>query len=111
MIDALVTGKVFGAPAQKVGKSGKPFAVCKVRAPMHDGESIFINVIAFDQNPCAALMGLGDGDAVALAGLLTPKVWTDREGVSKPALDMVAQQVMSPYQLKRKRDSQTGGQQ
>ena len=56
MIEALVSGKLHGQPAQKISKTGKPFVVAKVRA--HAGE---------------ALLGLSEGDAVALAGSLTPE--------------------------------------
>ena len=49
-------------------------------------------------------MGLGDGDSVALAGSITPKAWADKQtGEPRPGLDMQAQQVLSLYQLKKKR--------
>ena len=102
MIEALVSGKLHGQPAQKISKTGKPFVVAKVRA--HAGDSdVFVNVIAFSQAACEALLALDDGDAVALAGSLTPKAWTDREGVARPALDLVASQVLSAYHVTRKR--------
>lgn len=77
MIDALISGKVYGQPTERTSKAGKPLAVAKVRAAGGDGESLFVNVIAFDAAPCTALLALEDGDSVALAGTLTPKVWTD----------------------------------
>ena len=95
MIDALVSGRVFGDPEQRLGKGNTPFVVAKVRAPANDGETVLVNVIAFDDAPSAALLALRDGDAVALAGSLTPKVWTDKQGNTRPALDMVAQRVLS----------------
>ncbi len=103
MIDGLISGKLFGKPAQRTSKAGKPFAIAKVRAAGGDGESLFVNVIAFDPAPCAALLALDDGDSVALAGTLTPKAWTDREGQPRPVLDMVAAQVLTAYHVKRKR--------
>ena len=103
MIDALIAGKLFGQPTERTGKSGKSFAVAKVRAAAGDGESLFVNVICFDEAPCAALMALRDGDSVALSGSLTPKVWTDREGNTRPALDLVAHQVLTSYHVSRKR--------
>jgi len=103
MIDALIAGKLYGQPAERTGKAGKPFAVAKVRATAGDGESLFVNVIAFDAAPCAALLALADGDSVALAGSITPRVWTDKEGNSRPSLDMVAAQVLTAYHVKRKR--------
>ena len=49
-------------------------------------------------------MTLGDGDAVALAGSISPKAWTDKAtGEPRAALDMQVQQVLSMYQLQKKR--------
>jgi single-stranded DNA-binding protein len=102
MIEALVSGKLHGQPAQKTSKTGKPFVVAKVRA--HAGEAdVFVNVIAFSPAACEALLALGEGEAVALAGSLIPKAWTDREGIARPALELVASQVLSVYHVTRKR--------
>lgn len=103
MIDGLIGGKLYGQPTERTSKTGKPFAIAKVRAAAGDGESLFVNVIAFDDAPVAALLGLSDGDSVALSGSLTPKVWTDKEGNTRPSLDMVAHQVLTAYHVKRKR--------
>jgi len=102
MIEALISGKLQGQPAEKIAKTGKPFVMAKVR--VHAGDSdVFVNVIAFSESACAALLALESGDAVSLAGSLTPKAWTDREGVVRPALDMVASQVLTAYHVARKR--------
>ena len=103
MIDALIAGRVYGQPTARTGKNGKSFAVAKVRAAAGDGDSLFVSVIAFDDAPCKALLALSDGDSVALSGTLTPKTWTDREGNTRPALDMVAHQVLTSYHVARKR--------
>ena len=103
MIDCIVAGKLFGTPQAKTGKSGKPFTVAKVRAATADAETIFVNVVAFSDTAQVALQALGDQDAVSLAGTVTPKVWTDRNGQARPALDMVAAQVMTAYSVTRKR--------
>ena len=103
MIDALIAGRVHGQPTARTGKNGKPFAVAKVRAAAGDGESLFVSVIAFDSAPCNALLALNDGDSVALSGSLTPKTWQDKEGNTRPALDLVAHQVLSSYHVTRKR--------
>ena len=95
MIDGLIAGKVFGDPEQRLGKGDRPFVVAKLRAQTSDGETLIVNVIAFDDAPCAALLDLREGDSVAVAGSLTPKVWTDKQGNVKPALDLVAQRVLS----------------
>lgn len=103
MMDALIAGRLHGQPTARTGKSGKPFAVARVRAAGGDGESLFVTVIAFDEAPCKALQALRDGDSVALSGSLTPKVWTDKEGNTRPALDLVAHQVLTSYHVTSKR--------
>ena len=105
MIDGLIAGKLYGAPQERTSKTGTPFAVAKVRcaAGDGDGESLFVSVIAFSHSVCAALLALDDGDSVALAGMLTPKVWIDKDGYSRPALDIVAAQVLTTYHVTRKR--------
>lgn len=103
MIDALVAGKLHTPPEQRLGKHDSPYVTAKVRAASSDGDQLIVNVIAFDPASCAALLALGAGDSVAISGSITPKVWTDREGQARPALDMVAQQVMTAYQVAQKR--------
>ncbi|NIF78890.1 single-stranded DNA-binding protein [Paraburkholderia sp. Cy-641] len=103
MIDGLVGGKVYGKPAARAGQNGKSFVTAKVRATMGDGDALFVNVIAFSTTVQQALMALDDGDSVALSGVLTPKVWTDKNGEARPALDMVAHGVLTAYHVQRRR--------
>jgi single-stranded DNA-binding protein len=102
MIDGLIAGKLHGQPRQMTGKSGKPFVVCKLKAAA-GGEQIFCNVIAFEAQACEALLALAAGDSVAIAGSLTPKAWTDKEGVPRATVDMTAAAVVTPYHVNRKR--------
>ena len=73
MIDAIVSGKVYGKPAQRNSKTGAAFTVAKLRVATSASESLFVNVIAFSESAQAALLALDDGDAAALAGTLTPR--------------------------------------
>ncbi|WP_256990351.1 single-stranded DNA-binding protein [Burkholderia sp. HI2714] len=102
MIDGLIAGKMFGKATERTGATGRLFVTAKVRAAVSDGDALFVNVIAFSDGAKAGLLALDDGDAIALAGTLIPKVWTDRNGDAKPALDMVAHAVLSAYHVKRK---------
>ena len=104
MIDALVAGKLVCAAVERTASSGKTFVTCKVRAASGDA-ALFVNVIAFDDNAKAALLALADGDSVALAGTLTPKVWTDKHGDAKPALDMVAHGALTAYHVRKRREA------
>ena len=102
MLDALVGGTLYGAAQRRPGKAETTFVTAKVRATAGDNEStVLVNVIVFDEAAASALLALGDGDAVALAGSITPKVWTDKQGTARPVIDMVAHQVMSAYQVQR----------
>lgn len=110
MIDGLVGGKLYGKATQRTGQNGHAFVTAKVRATGGDGDgdAIFVNVIAFSETASNALLALEDGDNVSISGSLTPKVWTDRNGETRPALDMVATLVMTAYQVKHKRAATRG---
>ena len=94
MIDGLIAGQMFGDPERRAGKANTSFVVAKVKAQAGDGEICLINVIAFDISVCQQLMDMRDGCAVALAGSLTPKVWTDKQGNSRAAMDMIANKLL-----------------
>ena len=96
MIEGLVAGNIWGDPEKRVGKNNSLFVVAKVRAQGTQSELVIVNVIAFDNAACKDLMDLRDGDAVSLSGSLLPKVWVDKQGVSRAALDMVASRVLAP---------------
>ena len=95
MIDGLVAGRLYGEAERRTDKAGKAYSLAKVRASTAEGEMLFVNVIAFDDDLCASLHRLHDGDSVALSGSLNPRVWTDKLGNARPALDMVAHRLIS----------------
>ncbi|WP_234263857.1 single-stranded DNA-binding protein [Hydrogenophaga sp. NFH-34] len=95
MIDGLVAGRLMGEASRRVDKAGRGYVVARVLARNRVDDEYIVNVIAFDEAPAAALLALADGDALSLAGGLTPKVWVDKQGVARPSLDMVAARVLS----------------
>ena len=95
MIEGLVAGNIWGDPEKRVGKNNSVFVVAKVRAQGTQPELVIVNVIAFDPVVCKALLALRDGDAASLGGSLLPKVWIDKQGVSRAALDMIASRVLT----------------
>ena len=95
MIDGLVAGRLYGEAERRTDKAGKAYSLAKVRASTAEGEVLFVNVIAFDDDLCTSLHRLHDGDSVALSGSLNPRVWTDKQGNARPALDMVAHRLFS----------------
>jgi len=109
MIDGLIAGKLYGHAESRTGKNGSPYVTARVRAAAGDSSPLFVNVIAFAEAACDALLALDDGDSVALSGALTPKAWTDKNGEARPALDMVAHAVLTAYHVSRKRQAMQDG--
>jgi single-stranded DNA-binding protein len=104
-IEALILGKLHQRAEQRTSKTGRPFVTAKARTAAGEGDALFVNVIAFGETACAALLALDAGDSLALAGTLKPGAWTDREGNARPSVDMVAAQVLTVYGLKKKREA------
>ncbi|HEX5388762.1 MAG TPA: single-stranded DNA-binding protein [Burkholderiaceae bacterium] len=94
MIEALIAGHLMGDASRRIDKTGREFVVARVLARNRADEEFIANVIAFDEAPCSALLALADGDALSLSGALTPKVWTDKQGIARPSLDLVATRVL-----------------
>jgi single-stranded DNA-binding protein len=107
VIDALIAGRLYGKPLERNGKNGRAFATAKVRVPTRDGNALFVNVIAFEDAAVTALLALDNGDSIALAGELTPKVYTPPAGEPRPTLDLLAHAVVSAYHVARKRKAVT----
>ena len=103
MIDALIQGKLHTKAQQRTGKAGRPFVTAKVTTMAKDGNAQFVNVIAFAPDACNALLALGAGDAVALAGELATSIYTGKDGAPRINLDLTAHAVLTAYHVTRKR--------
>lgn len=102
MMDGLIAGRLMGGASRRTDKMGRGYTVARVLARNKTDEEFIVNVIAFDDAVCAALLALADGDALSLTGSITPKVWTDKQGIARPSLDLVATQVMTAFDVSRK---------
>ena len=103
-IDALIQGRVHRTPQARTSANGRRYATATVRTATRDGAAVFVSVIAFSDSAVTALLALEDGDSVALAGELTPKIYTPRDGGEpRPSLDLVAHRVLTEYHVTRKR--------
>jgi single-stranded DNA-binding protein len=67
---ALVSGVLFRQPERKIAKSGKSFTAAKLRDGAGDSV-VWWSVVAFAEEACEELLGLRDGDAVAVSGPFT----------------------------------------
>ena len=109
MIDALAQGKLAAAPQQCTTKTGKSYAIARMRIAVADGESIFASLAAFDEQPCKTLLALGAGDSLAVSGSMKLGIWNDKDGNPRPNIDIICQQVLTVYQVKHKRTATQGG--
>lgn len=98
MIDGLVAGRLMGEASRRVDKAGRGYIVARVLARNRADEEFIVNVIAFDEAAGKALVALRDGESLTLVGGLTPKVWTDKQGIVRPSLDLVATHVLTAHQ-------------
>jgi single-stranded DNA-binding protein len=104
MIDSLIIGRLMNKPSERIAQDGKHrFTVTRVKVASADAEVMFCSVIAFAAEAQRALQAADDGDSIALAGTLRVSVWTDAKGLSRPQLDLVAQRVMTIYEVQHKR--------
>lgn len=107
MIDGLISGKLHGTAQERTSKSGKPFTTAKLKAATNEGELVFVNVLTFNADAQAALLALGDGDAVAVSGAIKPTAWQDKDGNTRTGLDMIAAQVLTSYSIDKRRRAVT----
>jgi single-stranded DNA-binding protein len=103
MIETIISGKLHTAAETRTSKTGKPFTVCKLTAPAGAGPALFVNLCAFDKLTADALLRCRPGDALAVAGTLTPGAWIDKDGNARPNLSIVVAQVMTLHALARRR--------
>ena len=104
MIDRLVSGRIFGKPENRTGRKESRYVAARIIVTTEQ-QKITAHVIAFDEQAQLALLALDDGDAVCVAGTLTPKLHEDKNGTIKPALDVVAHAVLSAYDVQHKRSA------
>lgn len=104
-ITSLLVGKLVNQPEQRTGPSGKTFTTARMSAGADD-ESVLASVIAFG-TAGEQLAALTKGDTIALVGRTKPKAWM-KDGEPKAGLDVVADQLLTAYHLKRKRAAMAG---
>ena len=103
MIDALISGRLRGAPSLRTGSNGAPFALFRVGAFDKTGLGVLCSCITFSQTAIEAVQRLTDGDSIAVSGEVAISTWSASDGSPRHGLDVTAHQVLTPYQVTRKR--------
>ncbi len=92
-IHVLVTGVLHKDVVSRTSQNGKEYATCTVRVEQ-DGQTVWVNVICFDESGLKELMRLKAGDALSLQGKATPKVYM-KDDEARPSLQMTATAVIA----------------
>ena len=106
-ITALITGKLIADPERRTSASGKPFTTARLAAATEGDDSALCSLIAFG-TVAEHLAALAKGDTLAIAGRTKPKAWTSKDGELKAGLDVVAEQVLTVYSVRKKRAAMAG---
>lgn len=107
MIDALLIGKLAANAEARTSSNGNRYCTARVWVTTGAEDRLSVMVIAFEPDTVTGLLALAKDETVAIAGELTPKVWTDRDGNAKPSADMKAHALLTPYHVTRKRQAMT----
>lgn len=105
-LDVLCTGRLVKPAETRQAKSGSTYAVAQLSVAIEGDEAgVLCSLIAFRDTAVEALLVLGPGDAVSVAGRARVTTWTGRDGEAKAGLSIVVEQVMSVYAVRRKREA------
>jgi single-stranded DNA-binding protein len=108
MIDALIAGRLHGKVQRRSSKNGNAYVTAKVCAPIGNGETAFVNVIAFAEAAVTALLALDEGDSIAVAGELKVGTYATKTGETRPSLNLTAHVAVTEYHVTRKRQAVKG---
>ena len=97
----LVSGKLWREPERKLTKAGKPYASATIRDGQGD-DATWWRLLAFSEAGCAELLGLHDGDGLAVGGAFKAELYDGRDG-ARISLTVVADRVISAKRQQRER--------
>ncbi len=106
MLSVLASGTLIADPKERATTAGKPYATGIVRVPAEDAEPMLVSLITFNADAVAALLALTKGDALAIVGRAKLSSWT-KDGEEKHGLSVVADQVLTIYQIEKRRKRAT----
>ena len=102
MIDALVQGTLAGDPVLRNTGKGDPFVTVSIRVAAGP-ETLFVGMAAFGETARERLLKLAKGAGGAIAGELQANFWTTAAGAERRDWRLVATEVLSVHQARRRR--------
>ena len=106
MLSALASGTLVRDPKSGTAASGTKWANTTIRANVGqnregEAEAAFITIVCFG-DVADRLARLAKGDAISVQGPLKPTEY-QKDGETRHGLEIIAQALLSPYDLRKKR--------
>jgi single-stranded DNA-binding protein len=98
----IVSGALFRAPQSKISKTGKVYAIAKIREGTGDAARWF-NCIAFAESAVEELLQLSDGDPIAIAGEIDAELYKPEGGEVRLAWKITVDAVLSARKKPREK--------
>lgn len=90
---ALITGQLWRDPTARQSKAGKPFVTALIKSGT-PAESLWVNVVVFNEPTQAELLRLHEGDALTVQGVGKVSVF-EKNGEHRASLEIVAAHVLA----------------
>lgn len=107
MIDALIVGDLSTEPAERTASNGNRYWTASARVAA-GSESVFVSLATFDPKAGARLMTLHKGSSIAAVGTLEATSWTDKIGAERKGWRLLAHEVLTVHQARKRRDAGEG---
>jgi len=91
-VHVLVTGILHKDAVERISQNGKPYVTCNVRVEQN-GQTLWANVICFDEHAQAELLRIKAGDVLSVQGKAEAKVYM-KDDEPKPSLQVTALHVL-----------------
>lgn len=107
MIGALLAGDLSSDPAERTASNGNRYWTASARVAAGD-DAIFVGITTFDATAGERLMRLRKGSSIAAVGTLEATSWTDKAGAERKGWRLLAHEVLTVYQARKRRDAGEG---
>jgi single-stranded DNA-binding protein len=97
VLNVLASGVLVAQPQRRTAAAGKDYATCTMRTATDGADAVLCSLIAFAPDAVDALVALGKGDALAIAGRAKLSNWIGKDGNEAHGLSVVADKVLTVY--------------
>lgn len=98
----MLTGKLTQNPRLKTSKNGNPYVWMLMSIPTEQ-ERLSASVLGFDEQVAETIGKLNAGDEIAVTGTANINQWQRDDGTTQVSLNVIANQVMTMYQHRKKK--------